>query len=191
MTSAADFRPTLDAPLARLLADLTRKLPELAGIDAQAILPVAVSAHGTAAASVRSVSGCARSVRVSGHARHWELALRPPFFLHGDPTRRLATLVHELLHLDPKRPGALLAHRRHKVRSHQEHEAQARELARSWLAEADVELLGPLGHHGEALMRQWRYRPTEDTKDRAFTGRDLFVGPVVMRTPRRSRSVWW
>lgn len=186
-----DPRPHLSRPLERLLAALCRDVEELRDLDPTAILVVAVSAHSTAAASVRSFDAVARSVRVEGHDRRWELALRPPFFLTGDPGRRLATLVHELLHLDGERPGRLREDRRHRVHPHEAHERLARALARQWLQGGDLELLAPLGHDGEVLLRQWRHRPVPATRERAFTGRDLFAGPVPLRTPRRARTVWW
>lgn len=187
----ADPRPSFDAPLAKLLARLAKDLEPLAGLQASQVLPVAVSAHAGAAASVRSLGDVAHSVKVDGRERHWELALRPIFFLSGEPTRRLATLVHELLHLDPAQPGRLLPARRHRVRSHEEHEEQARTLAREWLKHGDLNLLAPLGHDGELLLRQWRHRPIAQTQARRFTGRDLFVGPIRMVTGARYRSVWW
>lgn len=187
----ADPRPALDGPLSRLLTAVCRDLDELTTLDASAVLPVALSAHGGAAASVRSLDDVSASVNVEGRRRRWELALRPPFFLSGDPTRRLATLVHELLHLDPARPGRLLPERRHRVRSHDEHEKHARALARQWLAIGDLTLLSCLGHHGEVLMRQWKRRPIAETEGQRFTGRDLFVGPLRINTPARYRSVWW
>jgi hypothetical protein len=187
----ADPRPALDRPLSRLLAALCRDLEGLGALDPSQVLPVAVSAHGAAAASVRSLDDVAASVKVDGKRRRWELALRPPFFLAGDPTRRLATLVHELLHLDPTRPGQLLADRRHRVRSHEDHEQQARALAREWLSVGELTLLSCLGHHGEVLMRQWKRRPVVSTAGQRFGGRDLFVGPVRLQTPARYRSVWW
>lgn len=188
---AADPRPVFDRPLARLLSAVCRDIDAFEGLDTTSILPVAMSAHAAAAASVRSLSDVAASVKVDGKARCWELALRPPFFLTGDPTRRLATLVHELLHLDPKVNGRLLPERRHRVRSHEAHEKQARTLTRQWLQVGDLTLLGCLGHHGEILIRQWRRRPVPGTEKQRFTGRDLFVAPIMMKTTTRFRSVWW
>ena len=191
MSAPHDPRPVLDAPLHALLTDIAAKLEPLCGIDAGAILVVALSAHGTAAASVRSLHQTAERVVVDGRPRAWELALRPPFFLEGDATRRLGTLVHELLHLDPRRPGLLLDERRHTHRPHEEHEREAVALAQQWLATADLSLLAPLGHHGEAMMRHWKHRPVPDTRGRAFTEADLFLSPILMCTPKDRRTVWW
>lgn len=186
-----DPRPSLDEPLEALLADLARRLAPLSRLDTRAIVVVALSAHGTAAASVRSLDGAAERVTVGGHARRWELGLRPPFFLEGDPTRRLGTLVHELLHLDPDRPGALLDENRHRNRPHEAHEREAQALAERWLADAPLSRLAPLGHHGEALLRQWRHRPVPETASRVFTDADVFQGPIFVSTPKERRTVWW
>jgi hypothetical protein len=186
-----DPRPELDLALEALLRDLSVSLPVLCGLEASEILPVALSAHGAAAASVRSLDDVAREVRVAGARRRVELGLRPPFFLEGDPSRRLATLVHELLHLDPARPGQLLEHNRHAHRSHEEHEAQAEALARRYLETVDLTRVACLGHHGEVLMRHWRHRPVPGAEQRRFGEAELFIAPVLMRTPRASRAVWW
>lgn len=188
---ASDPRPDLSAALDALLADLVAVLEQLRGLSSESVLPVALSAHGFAAASVRSLDDVAREVRVGGVARRIELGLRPPFFLHGDPARRLATLVHELLHMDPARPGQLLEDKRHANRSHEEHEAEATALARRYLEQADPVRLACLGHHGEVLLRHWRHRPVPGTRERRFSARDLFLAPVRMATPARSRAVWW
>lgn len=191
MSVPRDPRPALDDVLERLLADVVTRCPELSGLDAAAVLLVAVSAHGRAAASVRSLDDVAADVTLGGVRRRAEIALRPRFFLEGDPSRRLGTLVHELLHLDAKTPGALLDERRHRSRTHEEHEAESQRIAERWLEHADLSLLAPLGHDGEALMRQWRVRPVPETREERFSDDDVYLAPVVMRTPRERRTVWW
>lgn len=184
-------RPSLTPHVEALVAALTADVDELHGLATSSVVVVALSAHATAAASVRSLAGCAKSVVVDGHRRKVELALRPPFFLDGDATRRLATLVHELLHIDPRSPGRLLEERRHVVRPHGAHERHAAGLAKRWLAHGDVSLLLPLAHEGEATLRAWKHRPVEETKARAFTDRDVFEQPLIVRTAKGLRSVWW
>ncbi|MFZ9886496.1 MAG: hypothetical protein ACO3JL_03245, partial [Myxococcota bacterium] len=107
------------------------------------------------------------------------------------PARRVATLVHELLHLDPKAPGRLLEANRHRLRPHEEHDAEAQELTELWLRQAELPLLAPLGHEGEVLMRQWRVRPVPETATLRFSDKDLFLAPIVMHTPLPCRTVWW
>ncbi len=187
MTSRPSLTPHVDALLQALVEDLD----DLRGLDTASIVVVAMSAHGTAAASVRSLAGSAKSVVIEGRRRKLELALRPPFFLNGDATRRLATLVHELLHLDPAAPGQLLEDRRHAVRSHAAHEKHAQSLAKRFLAQGDVALLSPFAHDGDATLRAWKHRPVTETKARAFTDRDVFEQPLIVRTAPGLRSVWW
>lgn len=186
----ADQRPQLTPALDRILVGLCR-LPPLAGLDARSIVVVAHGAHGAAAASIRPLAGSLTRCTLDGHRRTLELCLRPPFFLDGDAPRRVATLAHELLHADPKRPGALLDENRHARRTHASLERDARALARAFLDVADPLDVLALAHHGEVLMRQWRVRPVESTRSRAFGARDVFVAPVRMVTPRAARGGWW
>lgn len=179
-----DFARALDAIARALIEDAT----ELHGLDARRLLFVPLSAHGTIAASVRGLSDVAKSVRVDGAVRSHEIGLRPPFFLGATASSRLTTIVHELLHIDPS--GGLLDERRHARRSHAVHEAQASALAARALTRLSPELLMPLGHDGEVLMRAWRVRPSETTRARAFSTRDLFWQPMVVETPRASRTTW-
>lgn len=183
-----DPRPSLTAALDALIAHLV-KLDELAGVRAHDILVVALGAHGTVAASVRSLDNT--SVTIARKRRRVELGLRPPFFLDGDAPRRLATLVHELLHLDPQQPGALLDDRRHARRSHAKHEEHARALAKRWLEHNDPLPLLCLAHHGEVLMRTWRHRPVDDAARKTFTERDVYEAPLIMHTPKGARGSWW
>jgi hypothetical protein len=187
---STDLRPLLTPALEAVLLQLGRE-PELVGIDTHRIVVVAGAAHGTAVASVRPLAGCARSCRVSGRVRAVELCLRPPFFLHGTPSRRLATLVHELLHLDPDRPGVLREENRHARRSHVSLEREARTITKRVLTQADPAAWLCLAHHGEVLMRQWRHRPIDGTAQRRFTDADVFDAPVVMHTPPAARAGWW
>jgi hypothetical protein len=187
----ADPRPQLTRPLERLIADLISRCEPLQGLDPADVLVVAAGAHGRAAASVRSLDDVAERVHVEGARRRVELALRPPFFLEGEATARLTTIVHELLHLDPARAGRLLEARRHQRRAHAEHEAHAQNVAQGWLDDGDLALLAPLGHDGEVLLRTWRHRPVPDAKQRRYGDDDVFSTPVRLRTPKRVRTTWW
>lgn len=188
MSKTPDARPVLTPALESLLAALVT-LDDLAGLRAADLLVVALGAHGHVAASVRSLDGA--SVTVARKRRRIELGLRPPFFLEGDAPRRLATLIHELLHLDPAKPGALLAERRHARRSHELHERHARALAKLWLDDNDPLLLLCLAHHGEVLMRTWRHRPVEGVRTTRFTDADVMEAPLVMATAKAARGSWW
>jgi predicted metallopeptidase len=190
MSPEPDPRPDLTPAIERVLLRLCA-LPALEGIDARRVVVVAHGAHGSAAASVRSLVGSMKRCTLDGDRRLVELCLRPPFFLDGDAPRRLATLAHELLHLDRSRAGALLEENRHARRSHASLEKEARAIANE-LLEGDNPLdVLCLAHDGEVLMRQWRVRPGDSTRARTFGDRDVFTGPVRMRTPARARGGWW
>ena len=187
MTSTPDPRPSLTPALDTLVAGLVT-LDDLAGLHAPDLLVVALGAHGHVAASVRSLEG---HVTIARKRRRVELGLRPPFFLEGDAPRRLATLIHELLHLDPKKPGTLLEERRHAKRPHAIHEKHARALAKTWLDHNDPLSVLCLAHHGEVLMRTWRHRPVEGARTTRFTDTDLMEAPLAMVTAKAARGSWW
>ena len=186
-----DPRPLLTPALEALLVDVVARVPELAGIACGDIVVVALGAHAHSAASVRALGDVAHSVHVDGKKRRVELGLRPPWFHGGDAPRRLATLVHELLHLDPHAPGRLLEANRHKNRSHAKLEKEARAIAVRYLDAGDPTLVLCLAHEGEVLMRQWRHRPFDTTAKTRFTDDDVFHGPVRMITPSGARGGWW
>jgi len=187
----ADPRPDWTPALERLLGAIATHTPALAALDVEDILVVGLAAHGTAAVSVRELRGQSRQVVVDGRRRVIELGLRPPFLLDADAPARLATLVHELLHLDPGHPGRLLDDNRHVRRSHASLEREARAAAKTLLGVLDPALVLCLAHDGEVLLRQWRHRPADTTAGRAFGDDDVFRGPVVVRTPADRRGGWW
>jgi hypothetical protein len=186
-----DPRPCFTTALERVLAAVVAGVPSHRAIDARSVVVVGGAAHGTGSASVRELRGVAGAVVVDGNRRSIELCLRPPFLLDGDAPSRLTTLVHEVLHLDPARPGRLLEENRHRVRPHASLEREARALARTLLDELDPPLLLCLAHDGEVLLRQWRHRPIETTSRRRFGDDDVFDGPVFVRTPADRRGGWW
>lgn len=189
--AAPDPRPDWTPALERVLAAIVGDVPALDGLDVGGIVVVGLAAHGTGAASVRELHDVAARVVLGGRRRRIELGLRPPFLLDADAPRRLATLVHELLHLDPARPGRLLDDNRHARRSHASLEREARSHAARLLDSLDPSLLLCLAHDGEVLLRQWRHRPAETTRRRAFGDDDVYLGPVVVRTPADRRGGWW
>ena len=165
--------------------------PALDGIDSKTIVVVALSAFGTAAASVRALDGMAEKVVLGGQRKYIEIGLRPPFFREGDLVGRLETLMHELLHLDPNTPGALRDDYRHDERTQAEVDAEARTLVDTLLQTIDPVLVAPLGHDGEVLMRHWARRPVGHTASRSFDDKDVYLAPVRMLTPKGARSTWW
>ena len=197
-----DARPSMTPALERVIAGVIAVSPEFLGLDARRILVVALGAHGDAVASVRSLAKVSKRVVVAGEVRVVELGLRPRFFQAGDAPRRVATLIHELLHLDtaPARAkaGALLEEKRHTNRSHAAHETETRAIARRFLDvtaasgdDADATALLCLAHHGEVLLRQWLRRPVDGTEHTSFDDDDVFEGPLHISTPLSARGGWW
>jgi hypothetical protein len=191
MYRTADPRPSICQPLQELLADVKLHSPALASIEINQILIVALSARGSASASVRTFQNCGKEVRIDGTLRIWELGLRPIFFRSGEASQRLTTLIHELLHLSNTDPSGLHPPHRHQNCSQSELDAKAGQISEAWIESGNLDLIAPLAHHGEILMRKWLTRPHETTSDRTFNDDDLFLEPLTMITPTDKRSVWW
>jgi hypothetical protein len=191
VTDAFDSRPALTPALEALLAQLIEVTPTFRGLSVDAIVVVGLAAHGVSVASVRPLSGEAARVVVDGKDRSVELGLRPGFFLDGDAPSRLATLCHELLHLDPTWPHALRDENRHARRSQTSLDAEAADLATAAIAQLPPSSLLCLAHDGEVRLRCWRHRPVTETRGRAFTNADVFDGIVRMHTPTDRRGGWW
>lgn len=183
--------PPLHKALPLLLDKIVQESAELRGLRPESILTVFHGAHGGIAASVRELSEAADKVTVGGAQRHIEMVLRPPFFQDGDAPRRLTTLVHELLHIDPLSPMSLRDAYRHENRPHAEHEEQAREIAVRLLATLPANILAPLAHHGMVEMKMWVQRPVRSSTRMTYEDRDLMNVVVPMNTPQPARSTWW
>lgn len=186
-----DPRPRIDTALDAIVAALIGAAPSLSPLNPSSIALVALSAYGTAAASVRSLEGTAKKIVLGGEVKTIEIGLRPAFFQEGDLVGRVVTLVHEMLHLDPESPGALRASYRHVERSQQAVDQEAEEVAKDVIGEIDPVVLAPLAHDGEVLMRAWMRRPVPATKEMRFDDKDVFRTPIRMRTPPEARSSWW
>lgn len=191
MADPLDPRPSLTPVLEGLLARTIAATPSFSGLIASDILVVGLAAHGAAVASIRPLRGQAASVVVGAARRRIELGLRPGFFLAGDGPSRLATLCHELLHLDPQRPGALLDDNRHTRRSQRSLDTEAARIATAAIAALPPTALLCLAHEGEVRLRMWRRRPCDDTARSRFTDADVFDGIVAMHTPADRRGGWW
>jgi hypothetical protein len=191
VTHVLDPRPAITPALESLLEQVVALTPALRGLSVDAIVIVGLAAHGVSVASVRTLSDQAASVIVAGKRRTVELGLRPGFFLDGDAPSRLATLCHELLHLDPQRPHALREENRHARRSQTSLDAEAADVARAAIAGLPPSSVLCLAHEGEVRLRCWRHRPVRETRDRAFTDADVFDGLVRMHTPADRRGGWW
>jgi predicted metallopeptidase len=179
-------RPNATLLCRRIVADITRKLPELSHVKAARILFVAGEARRGSRATIRPLSGVRISLK--GRKALYCITLRPKFFRASTPEQRVETLVHELLHISAHFDGRLHAGRRHSTLTRGRFEALLRPLVRRYLAEGDAELLSALAHDGEVLARQWLERPTGKTGKQAYTEKHLFVGPVAMITRRTLHS---
>ncbi|HEY1098707.1 MAG TPA: hypothetical protein VGF99_07255 [Myxococcota bacterium] len=186
-----DARPAITPAIEALLHQLVAVTPQLAGVVVDDIVVVGLGAHGSAVASVRELRGQAASVTIAGRRRRIELGLRPDFFLEGDAARRTATLMHELLHLDPTRPGRLLDEARHSHRPHAAHDKLAQTLTRVALSSLSPTAALCLAHDGEVRLRSWRRRPIETTARRRFDDDDVFDAIVRVCTPADRRGGWW
>jgi hypothetical protein len=176
--------------LDRLLADIPLRLAALEHVQTHSLLVVAGQAHDRSRATIRSLVFHGRTpVNVDGHPRRYEITLRPLFFLSANGMGRLVTLIHELMHVGPQCDGSLDEGRRHGE-GRVSFDGQALAYARRYARVAAPNVLAPLGHNGELLMRQWRIRPSA-ALTRTYGNTHLFLGPVLIRTARDERTVWW
>ena len=179
-------RPNATLLCRRVVEDVVRVLPELAFVRPARILFVAGEARRASRATVKPLGGKgAPRVLLRGKRALYCVTLRPKFFRSSTPEQRVATLLHELLHLSPRFDGTLSEERRHERLPGDGFEALLEPLLRRYLAAAEPALLAGLGHDGEVLARQWLERPTGSGGRPKYTEADLFVGPIEMVTPRR------
>jgi predicted metallopeptidase len=183
-------RPNATLLCRRIVADMVGKLPELSHVRASRILFVAGEARRGSRATIRPLGGKGRArVSLKGRRVLYCVTLRPKFFRASTPEQRVATLLHELLHISPQFDGLLHPERRHASVPKGRFDALLRPLVRRYLAAADAELLSSLAHHGEVLARQWLERPTgNNVGKRTYTEKHLFFGPLQMITRRKLHS---
>ena len=168
---------------------MTRRLPELAHVRASRILFVAGEARRGSRATIRPLGEGKPQVVLRGRKALYCVTLRPKFFRSSAPEQRVATLLHELLHIARPFDGTLDPERRHSKVPAARFEALLRPLVKRYLAEGDAALLGALAHDGEVLARQWLERPTGRRNGKqTYTEKDLFLGPVQMITRRHLHS---
>jgi predicted metallopeptidase len=182
-------RPNATLLCRRVVDDMTRRLPELAHVRASRILFVAGEARRGSRATIRPLGEGKPKVVLRGRKALYCVTLRPKFFRSSAPEQRVATLLHELLHIAKRFDGTLDPERRHSKVPPARFEALLRPLVKRYLAEGDAALLGALAHNGEVLARQWLERPTGRRNGKqTYTEKDLFLGPVQMITRRRLNS---
>jgi predicted metallopeptidase len=183
-------RPNATLLCRRVVADMVRALPELSHIRPARILFIAGEARRGSRATIRPLGGNERArVTIKGRRALYCVTLRPKFFRASTPEQRVATLLHELLHIGPRFDGQLDPDRRHARLGQAKFEALLRPLLKRYLARGDPSLIGGLAHHGEVLARQWLERPTgRSSAGQAYTEKHLFLGPLLMVTRRKLHS---
>lgn len=180
-------RPNATLLCRRLVADMAKKLPEMAHVKASRILFVAGEARRGSRATIRPLA--AARISLKGKRALYCITLRPKFFRSSTPEQRVETLLHELLHISQEFDGRLHTGRRHSALSKPKFEGLLRPLLRRYLAVADTHLLSGLAHDGEMVARQWLERPAgRASRRQAYTERHLFLGPVQMITRRQLHS---
>src|SRR3954453_12682344 len=154
-------RPNAPRLCRRIVHAMTRKLPELAHVRASRILFVAGEARRGSRATIRPLGDGRRpNVLLKGRKALYCVTLRPKFFRSSEPEQRVATLLHELLHIAKPFDGTLDPERRHSKVPAARFEALLRPMVKRYLQDGDAVLLGALAHHGEVPARQWLERPT-------------------------------
>ncbi len=180
-------RPNATLLCRRIAADMAAKLPELSHLRPSRILFVSGEARRGSRATIRPLEKA--KVALNGRRAMYCVTLRPRFFRASTPEQRVATLLHELLHISPAFDGRLDPARRHAALPKGKFEALLRPLVRRYLSEGDAALLGGLAYHGEAVARQWLERPTaRRSRAQTYTEKHLFLGPVQMITSRDLNS---
>jgi predicted metallopeptidase len=180
-------RPNATLLCRRIAADMARKLPELSHVQAARVLFVAGEARRGSRATIKPLA--ATRILLKGKRALYCITLRPKFFRASTPEQRVATLLHELLHISAEFDGHLHPERRHASLPRAKFRSLLRPLIRRYLAHAEPDLLSGLGHHGEVLARQWLERPTgKSSRGEAYSEKHLFLGPVEMITRRHLHS---
>ena len=182
-------RPNATLLCRRVVADMVGKLPELSHVRPARILFVAGEARRGSRATIRPLGNGGVTLAIKGRTALYCVTLRPKFFRASTPEQRIATLLHELLHISPQFDGKLDQARRHSALPKGRFDALLKPLVRKSLGAGDAGLLSGLGYDGEVVARQWLERPTLRTSAKeTYTEKHLFLGPVQMITRRRLQS---
>lgn len=185
----------------RLIRDAAQRLPELAHLRPSRILVVAGEARRASRATIRPAhfkeTGRAQSggrhkplIHLKGRKILYVVTLRPLWFVASTPAQRIDTVLHELYHVSPRFDGTLHRGRRHTRLPRDRYHRRIRALRRRYLAAAPPELVAPFAHRGLVRVRMWlerpaAFRPGDYAGRRVYTERQLFLGLMPMRGPRR------
>lgn len=176
---------------------LVRTQEELRHVEPKRILVVAGEARRASHATVTPLAFEGRKrrqgrrlkplVKVNGRRMLYLITLRPLFFRASTPRERVATLLHELLHVSEAFDGTLETKRRHGHPGGQFSKLFKPLEKRCWKA-LPATLVEPFAHDGEVLVPQWLERPSTwlpvgvgSQRDR-YGDEHLFDGVVRMKT---------
>lgn len=199
-------RPDLAQAIRALFDFCARTQPELKHLEPKRILVVAGEARRASHATVtplafsggRRTDGLGRIkpfVKVKGRRMLYCITLRPLFFRGSSPRERVATLLHELLHIDEAFDGTLAPKRRHGA-LHGDFAKVFKPLERRVWKALPTELLEPFSYDGEVKVPQWLERPSAwtpvgiGTQRPRYGDEHLFEGVVRLKTslkPKRLR----
>lgn len=198
----AQRRPNMSRAVRLLLRDVARRMPELAHVDADAVLVVAGEARRASRATVRPMCFQETGTDVSADGRRrrprmyfrgkrilYVVTLRPLFFRDSSAEKRVETILHELFHVSKKFNGTLDPARRHSLLEAAPFEREFRPLVKRYLARCPQIVIDRLSAHGEVLVRQWLEKPplaiparTRRGQRRHYSEEQTFLGPVRMIT---------
>jgi predicted metallopeptidase len=176
----------------RLIRDVARRLPELAHVRPSRVLVVAGEARRASRASIRGLApGPGRpEVALRGRRMLYVITLRPLWFRDSTPEERVATVLHELYHASTRFDGTLHRRRRHAELERDAYGRRVAALLQRYLEVAPPAVLSPFAFAGPARARMWLERPTARSargSRRLYTEKQLFPGPVEVRSPAEAR----
>ena len=126
------------------------------------------------------------------------LTLRPLFFLQGNPSSRISTVIHEMFHFSEAFDGTLHPKRRHSVLGSTFHQHLS-PLVERYLDEVPNALWRGMAQNGTVRVRMWLEKPGLSSKRtgpngtlllhgrQVYTERHTFLTTFKMKTPKEAR----
>lgn len=200
--SKGSKRVDFSAALRQILADIAARVPEFQHLEPERILVTAGQARKRSRATTRpfafAETGTRRSengilwkpiVKVRGKRIRYEITLRPLFFMRSTARERLHTIFHELYHMSARFDGTLETARRHAHLPRKAFDKELKPIVRRYTEVMPPWVKRELARDGEVLVLQWLERPpnryrAKTTAKRRYTEKDLFSGPLIIRTER-------
>ena len=191
-----DFSSAIDS----LVADMVKRLPSLGHVDPSQVLFIAADARHSSRATLRPTrfpdgkrtngSGTYVKPKISwkGKDIKYMIELRPKFFRDSTEKERIATIIHELLHMSTDFDGTIPSSKSHRNPAADDISEQSSILAGEYMSSAPAGIIKPMGMNGEVMMRQWLERPPfriktpVGVKKTNYNERDVFTGPMIIIT---------